>query len=139
MALERSFAQDWMAAYQVYCRGESSLPEAMALLHPEHYAGHAAQATICGQRAFAREPGVGAYVCRARTIWGYDCARKGDEADHMFPYSLGGFTVAANKIYLCSLHNRLKSADVHLFMWEGSEPPWLSAALRQIASIKSRA
>lgn len=52
----------------------------------------------------------------------------------MFPYSLGGQTVAENRITLCQWHNRLKGSDVHLYPWELPLGSWVEKVLLNIAA-----
>ena len=46
------------------------------------------------------------------------------EYDYLFPFALGGPTIARNRVPLCREHNAIKGSDVHLFPWEQGEPPW---------------
>ncbi len=39
---------------------------------------------------------------------------------------------------LCSVHNRMKSADIHVYPWEMGEPSWLIHILGNIQTIMSR-
>jgi hypothetical protein len=55
------------------------------------------------------------------------------EIDHLFPYSLGGPTIAVNAIYLCRRHNLGKSVDIHLIPWEEGFP-WVDGILNNLAT-----
>lgn len=128
--LSQSLHQDWNVLHQQYITGLLQFPEAMTLVHPVFYPLNIAR--LLGPRAFPVD--VGTAVCACSEVWGYECVFSGEDmcADHTFPYSLGGPTLATNKTYLCSLHNRMKANDVHLFRWEMGEPVWLKPLIGQI-------
>lgn len=81
----------------------------------------------------ARSP----YPCQSRLIWGYECPLTDEavEADHLFPRSLGGPTVAANQLPLCRIHNAWKCADLLAFPWENGEPLWLDDQLTTVRQL----
>jgi len=138
-AVEQSFQNNWLEQYESYRRGKLSLPEAAALAHAYHYEHLDLTSTVRGPRTFAKEVGMEWIKCRAEFIWRYTCGRTleiGIAADHLFPYSLGGPTLGSNKIYLCALHNQMKSNDVHLYPWEIGEPIWLKDCLEAIWRFK---
>jgi hypothetical protein len=141
-SLELSLQSNWLNQYEMCCRSTLSLPHAFALIHPWHYSQDSTQLRVNGvrgSRSFPKEVGMTSLLCASELIWGYKCSRslgKEVQADHLFPYSLGGQTVASNKVYLCSLHNQMKSNDIHIFPWENGEPVWLSNCLEMIARIK---
>lgn len=141
--LERSFAKDWASAFRA--AGKScDWKTRIVLIHPEHYSveiNDSYECPIRGPRAFSVEIGLQNRACGARIVWGYDCPfgnnhSRGLAADHLFPYSFGGPTLATNKIYLCNEHNNMKSSDLHFYPWEGPEPVWLSEVLRRVAKLK---
>ncbi len=90
-----------------------------------------------GRRGFEFR-GIGARkACAAERIWGIPCQLPDNgemQADHLFPYALGGPTVAPNRLVLCATHNAGKAVDVHLFPWEEGEPRWLASLLGSIAA-----
>ena len=78
--------------------------------------------------------------CRSMLLWGYECPFEDINqlaADHCFPYSLGGPTLATNKIYLCKWHNQIKAGDIHIFPWELGEPQWLLPMIDRIKRLLS--
>jgi hypothetical protein len=138
-ALERSFQSNWLASHDLYTARKLSLFDSFALAHPAHYEGLDTRGTVRGPRPFGEEVAIGSLQCRSEQFWGYPCSQSGVQhlvADHFFPYSLGGPTVVSNKVYLCKLHNQMKSNDVHLYPWELGEPQWLSACLEAIRRLK---
>ena len=138
LAVEKSLQADWLPNYQMYLNGHLRLEESLALAHPDHYRNLSNNLGIRGARAFAQEIRQGETKCLATVWWGYECnLTTGISADHLFPYSLGGPTVGTNKIYLCSLHNQMKSNDVHLFPWEQGEPVWLADTLKSVWRLKA--
>ena len=71
-------------------------------------------------------------------IWLSACPLENQDVvhvDHLFPYSLGGPTLAANQLFLCPVHNRAKASDIHLFPWELGEPGWLRRQVERIRSL----
>lgn len=142
VVLEWSFGIDWFDALKV-AREQGNWIRLLALAHPEHYGGAVGEVRVCpirGERSFRMEAGMQGRQCSSPLLWGYDCplhAVDGLAADHLFPYSLGGPTVAENKIYLCSRHNAVKGADIHIYPWERGEPPWLQAVIQRISAAKS--
>lgn len=140
-SLELSLQINWLEQYELYRKRQLSLPSAFALVHPWHYEDLTSTevASVRGNRRFSKEVSMKSILCSSEIIWGYKCCRRLREkvqADHLFPYSLGGSTVASNKIYLCKFHNQMKSNDIHLFPWERGEPEWLSICLQVIERIK---
>jgi hypothetical protein len=119
----------WRQNYNRYCSGELSLEEAMVLAHPEWLPPYIQPTTILGDPTFTAVAGGS---CQSQRLWGYECdvPRSGAlHGDHLFPRSLGGPTAALNRLTLCSVHNWLKGADVHLYPWEAGEPAWLRPVL----------
>ncbi|MDE2933016.1 MAG: hypothetical protein OXS47_03990, partial [Chloroflexota bacterium] len=115
-------------------------PQALVLVHPDFYAAREAEVgmSIRGSRSFSRTAGQHAAGCMADRIWLSACRlRSGSEvqADHLFPYSLGGPTLAANQLFLCGAHNGAKGSDVHLFPWEQGEPDWLATQVERISRL----
>jgi hypothetical protein len=138
VALELSFFTPWKQQHASYLAGHLALPEAMALLHPDHYAAWDYTDRIRGGRVFKPEASQYGLQCGASHIWGYQCSRNDLAADHVFPYSLGGPTTSTNKLLLCTRHNTAKSSDIHFYPWEQGEPPWLESTLGNIAIVVSR-
>jgi hypothetical protein len=113
----------------------------MALIHPEHYKHSEAAVSIRGPRHFDVELVHSGVQCGAVRLWGFSCGVTVEGrvcGDHLFPYSMGGPTVATNKMLLCAVHNRMKSSDVHVFPWENGEPVWLSQVLIQVRKTLAR-
>lgn len=141
-ALQESLSADWFAWLAEFNAGKLSLPRALVLVHPDHYAELDLGNTIRGPRQFVEEVGVSSVGCAVNVFWGYPCtsSKVGTVVgDHLFPYSLGGPTVATNKIHLCALHNQMKSNDVHVFPWEAPAPTWLPNCLDSIRRLKVHA
>lgn len=127
----------WADLYARYVEGVMPLVEAMTLLDPHWLPAGVSQLEAQGPRTF---PGLGRSdaACDAAVIWGYPCdlARLSrTQFDHLFPYALGGPTIAANHLRLCQVHNRVKGADVHLFPWERGEPTFLPSHLARLARL----
>lgn len=138
--LEYSLKTDWISQYKAYLKGELSNEESLSLVHPLHYKDTAEEGDIRGPRSFTKEPSSGTIRCQCNKIWGYKCPvslRELDviEADHLFPYSLGGATVSSNKIHLCKVHNRSKGSDFHLLPWENLNLSWVDQTIRRIYSL----
>lgn len=143
-ALAASFERPWAEAVRQARAGEDWLP-LLALAHPDHYKEcerylreyHVQR--ICpvrGARSFEMEVGLDTLACAAERIWGYACPiARSDKpaADHLFPFSLGGPTLASNKVHLCRWHNQIKAADIHVYPWELGQPPWLDDVLKRIS------
>lgn len=53
--------------------------------------------------------------CQSEIIFGYECPLEDITStnDHIWPYSLGGPTIAVNRITLCKTHNSMKSNNFH--------------------------
>jgi hypothetical protein len=128
-------SRDWLQEYELYLANALSLPEALALAHPENYDLNSLSNVIRGPRQF--DPEIGRERCRAEVIWLYNCEVQASAADHVFPYSLGGPTVGSNKLLLCRRHNEMKANDIHLYPWEKGEPEWLTHCLRAIRRLKT--
>ena len=125
--------QDWPRGYRLYKRGQLSAPLALALAHPSYYSEHVSQELICGARAFSPRVFRKEELCASSLLWGYSCTCAVDRhADHLFPYSCGGPTDARNLVILCSVHNRMKNDDIHVFPWERPAPSWLDELLDRI-------
>lgn len=56
--------------------------------------------------------------------------------DHLWPYSLGGPSVIANRLELCARCNAQKSASYALYPIENDIPFWLSDRITQLYEIK---
>ena len=141
-ACERFSTKSWMEVYRAYKGGCLSLPEKLTLVHPHHYEEQEAQAgvVIRGANTFVLDRHRHDLSCEARKVWIQPCQLTQYEvvhADHFFPHSLGGPTVAENRIALCPLHNQLKTNDIHFFSWELGEPLWFSAHVERIRKLLS--
>lgn len=140
LALERLQKCKWSEILGEYSERRLVMPEAMVLVHPTFYEhlGANARKSIQGRRTFPDTAGQRAADCMADQIWLSACPLENLEvvhADHVFPYSLGGPTVAANQLFLCPVHNRAKAGDIHLFPWERDEPTWLASQVDRIRSF----
>lgn len=138
-ALENSAYWDWFEKYAVLEKGQLSVVEALALVHPQHYQELDTDLRIRGPRQFNQEAAMSSIGCQAEFLGGYPCQRPVGSvvaADHLFPYSLGGPTVGSNKVYLCRLHNQMKSNDIHLYPWERGLPVWLLQTAAAVAKLK---
>ena len=123
---------EWLTGYKRYLSGSLAFPDSMLLIHPLWYEASQINA-IQGARRFGDTAARPMERCNARLIWGCDCGLVGPvQYDHLYQYSLGGPTIAGNRIPLCSIHNSVKGADVHLFPWELGEPAWLAVHLGRI-------
>lgn len=118
-------------------RALRSLPEALALINPIVAPISRDDWTRCvGPRSFNIVRPRSTH-CASRVVWGYECpqVRVGHQIDHFWPYSLGGRSVVENGLWLCEIHNRAKSDDVHFYAWEeGRFPSWLSITLAHVES-----
>ena len=140
MALEEFRNRKWTDILAAYCEGALTLPQAMVLIHPVFYGELKRETglTIRGARRFLTDTGQQHATCMADQIWLSCCPLEMPEvvhSDHLFPYSLGGPTVAANQLFLCPVHNRSKTNDVHLFPWERGEPIWLAEQIGRIRRL----
>jgi hypothetical protein len=123
--LNNNLSKGWLNIYQDYLEGKIDDIDKITMIHPDFiksihlpvYITHSAIIeNIQGKRLFKKENGT----CQSKLIWGYECSF-GDSTchgDHLFPYSMGGPTISANKLLLCSYHNMVKATDIHLFPWE---------------------
>ena len=69
-----------------------------------------------------------------KLIHGAKCPNIAAEKDHIFPWSLGGLTMDANRADLCKSCNRGKSNTiVGYFPWGGDTPSW---AVERIYKIR---
>lgn len=140
LALEEFRDRAWRDVFAEYRSGRLALPQALVLVHPDFYAEREAEVgmSIRGPRSFSTTAGQHAAGCMADRIWLSACRlRAGSDvqADHLFPYALGGPTLAANQLFLCRAHNGAKGSDVHLFPWEQGEPDWLPTQVERIGRL----
>ena len=110
-------------------------PDFIRSIHlPSHVNHDALIRDIQGYRSFKQENGK----CQSKLIWGYECPIHSllCHGDHLFPYSMGGPTISANKLLLCRYHNMVKATDIHLFPWEEKENRliWLDSHIKNIAN-----
>ena len=121
----------WLDAVEL----ANTLPERLALLHPHWLEGVTTQLAVQGAPAFTRSSARA--TCRADLLWGYDCplAHEAIQADHVFPYSLGGPSTGSNRLSLCRVHNSWKGADLANFPWELGEPDWLADQLGSVRRV----
>jgi hypothetical protein len=140
LALEKLENTRWVDGYASYKKGELSLAEKFALIHPRYYEEdeNLCGMSVRGSMTFDLDVSRHQLSCDAVKVWMQPCRLSRNEAvhgDHFFPRSLGGPTVAENRISLCSLHNKLKTNDVHLYSWELGEPSWLPDVIERIRRV----
>ena len=153
--LEDSLLKDWYDTYYLVeafiDQNSTSLDEQclqttqikLALLHPDHYKklslpdylSKKNYQQIRGKRSFNSRNSI-TTKCQASIIWNYECQNKTEiQADHLFPYSMGGPTIEQNRINLCKYHNMVKSSDIHCFPWNETRQwidPWLDNQIIKI-------
>jgi len=132
----RTHGWDWLL--HEFLANRLAVPQAFVLLHPEAYDDDLV--SLCGQRAFSRHIRQ-ASTCEAEQYWGIPCRFEFDTlrdlcVDHIFPYSLGGPTIAQNALVLCRLHNSMKGNDVHLYPWERGFPNWFQSQIERIRKYR---
>ena len=142
LALEEFRNRDWYELSLDYEEGRMSLPQSLALIHPDFYLEREREASVLhqirGPRTFSNSVGQHVAKCMADCIWLTQCPLKTPEglhSDHVFPFSLGGPTISANQLFLCPVHNHSKTNDVHLFPWERGEPLWLPDQITRIRQL----
>lgn len=140
LALEEYQRWEWSKIFAEYSNGRLALPQAMVLVHPAFYENRASRVgqIIRGPRMFPITAVQRVTACMADQIWLSACPLKSPEvihSDHLFPYSLGGPTLAENQLFLCPVHNRSKANDIHLFPWERGEPSWLATQVDRIRNL----
>jgi hypothetical protein len=123
--LRANLSIGWNSIYKMYNNNELNYIDKVTMIHPDfiksihlpNYITHGMLiAEIQGERLFRKESGK----CQSELIWGYECPLPPTlcSGDHLFPYSLGGPSIAGNKLLLCRYHNMIKGTDIHLFPWE---------------------
>jgi hypothetical protein len=138
--LERSTKVGWLEYFNSEAKTAFSK---LALLHPDHLHNldlpphrniESIQRSIQGPRTFSSS--IYGCVCQSTLVWEYACELTGAiQQDHLFPYSLGGPTLGANRIYLCQYHNMVKSSDIHCYPWEAVDTwtrSWLDVQLDRL-------
>ena len=140
LALEEFRNREWSEIFADYKKGRLAAPQAMVLVHPDFYEEREAKVeqSIRGRRTFSSTTGRHVAACMSDQIWLSACPLDNPEvvhSDHLFPYSLGGPTIAANQLFLCPVHNRSKASDIHLFPWERGEPSWLATQVERIRNL----
>lgn len=129
--------QTWLAHMET-ALARHSLPTALALIHRRVVPLTNEQWFNCvGPRSFPAIRRPNGLACDSLRVWGYGCPRHASsgelELDHAWPYSHGGKSAPENGVWLCKLHNRAKSDDVHFYEWpEGHWPSWLQIVLTQM-------
>lgn len=138
--LEKSLLDGWLTLFNT---PPKTIFEQMVLLNPLHLAEldlpeytnvEMIQNSIQGSRSFPST--IVSNSCQSILLWGYKCELNGDlQQDHLFPYSLGGPTLPANRIFLCRYHNMVKSSDIHSYPWELIDQwakPWLAGQINKL-------
>jgi hypothetical protein len=130
-------ARTWIERYQTAV-ALGDLAAAFSLIHrnvaplsDERWGKHR------GPRVFPASRRPSGLKCQSILVWGYHCplavSGRELELDHSWPYSLGGRSEPSNGVWLCMLHNRAKSFDVHNFEWPDDWPSWL---LQMLALVR---
>jgi hypothetical protein len=127
-------ANTWMQLSET-AELSGDLPLALALLHRdvvpisrEEWKG------VRGGRGFRYSPSPRYMSCASAVIWGYVCPYRREplQLDHAWPYALGGPAVVDNAVWLCPIHNRAKSDDVHAYPWDSVWPSWVGMHHRAV-------
>lgn len=134
----------WIDALQIVDESNSfGLPEVMVLISPtlwyEELQIDYLRSDPRGNISFKSNTEIG--KCNAIDFWGYDCPLQDPKTqiDHVFPWSRGGMTHSSNSIYLCELHNSLKSSDIHVYPWEKNhESLWLELIFKKLIMSASK-
>lgn len=127
LALER----DW---FDMAASPDLTLPRALLLCHRMWLRDEADVDRRLGLGSFPRTRTTG--QCQATVLWGYECHLEFPlQQDHLFPAALGGPAVNTNHVWLCSLHNGWKGADLTAYPWERGWPDWLSPQLERMRDI----
>lgn len=130
-----ALGKPWREHYDAGLQSVSVL-HAYALLHPTWFPLHATQRAVQWGRSFGPLDLSNDDACQAPQYWGVECSRRDNlEADHAFPYALGGPTEGRNMALLCRMHNRQKAGDVHLYDWPQTAPAWVWDALSRRARL----
>lgn len=142
IALSKMFDTSWKNLNDRYSSNDYSDTEALILIHPAWYGGNQIQGQLCpvrGERRFKILSPPAHVECGAPELWGYRCPIAGQslEADHRFPFSLGGPTLVTNVIWLCQAHNAAKAADWHLEVRSPAAIPWFRPLLERIRLLAS--
>lgn len=129
-------ARSWLDQYET-AAALNDVAAAFSLIHP-HVSPISKQQweRHRGSRTFPTLRRPSGLKCESMLVWGYTCpmgTSAGDlELDHSWPFSLGGRSEASNGVWLCTLHNRAKSSDVHNYEWREDWPSWLMQFLTLI-------
>lgn len=129
--------EDWREASSRALGQQIQGPETFALLHPQYFAEDPVLTVrLQGSRQFkpAELAAVEGHGCQSKRIWGYACDLSSGSslnADHVFPYALGGPTISSNLLPLCRYHNQVKTHDIHLYPHWQAAPSWVWQGLRQ--------
>lgn len=129
-------ARKWLDQYQT-ALALNDLAAAFSLIHPEvapltdaRWRHHR------GPRSFPALRRPSGIKCESMLVWGYTCPVGASaaelELDHGWPFALGGRSEPSNGVWLCMLHNRAKSHDVHNYQWPDEWPSWLLQMLALI-------
>ena len=106
----------------------------LALIHPFQIEQVFRDPTdLRGERQFSGVAPLFSQTCEAARFWGYDCRDcENLQADHDWPYSLGGPTASDNLTWLCRTHNQSKGGDIHCWPWELPTPGWVRVHLMEL-------
>jgi len=142
------FDKVWMNKYREVIDAKLTtftLPLALALIHPDFYYKNGESFHNNPQLNWKKNNNFKNGILRTNKCQfikcsGYECIFNKSreykiEADHFWPNSLGGPTILANRLLLCSFHNTLKSNSFLNFDWN-SVPSWLFNQLEIIYHLK---
>jgi hypothetical protein len=116
----------WIDAYVDFEKNNNEIL-GLALLHPGHYKELELPIGLSAEKLLREIQGPRIFdfrlagdQCASQLLWGYECPLHDVpiQQDHLFPFSLGGPTVGANRVPLCRYHNMVKGSDIHCFPWE---------------------
>lgn len=131
---ERTTRASWVRQARSAMKPNADPVLGLALIHPFQTEQVFPNPTdLRGERLFSGVAPLFSQTCEAVRFWGYDC---GDgetlQADHDWPYSLGGPTAVGNLTWLCRVHNQSKGGDIHCWPWESTTPAWVGAHLVEL-------
>lgn len=128
--------RSWIALADT-AKANHDLPLALALVHRDvSPMDFERWSKIRGPRDFAYSVSGNGQDCWSRLVWGYDCPYINDlHLDHAWPFALGGRSTPDNGVWLCEIHNRAKSDDVHAYRWQADPwPSWLALFTERLSA-----
>lgn len=132
-------ALHWDDVYREATRTQSEA-HLLILVHPVWYAENrdAAYCPVRGPRRFSVKAPIGSR-CQSERVWHYSCGVGAPhlEADHSFPWRLGGPTTSSNITWLCREHNLAKGPDWHVGLRPLAELEWFADVFERVSRIVS--